>query len=136
MNFSVISGVTAAGSDTECISGLSADIDHDGLNGLLEYAYGLNPKLASTAGAPVTAIQTINGQKYLTLTFRRSPTATDLTYTPQSGGALNLWNGTPVQVGTAITNADGTQTVTFRDSVPITSSTPRRFIRLQVTRTP
>ena len=118
------------------ISGLSADIDHDGLNGLLEYAYGLNPKVASTVGAPVTAIQTINGQKYLTITFRRSPAATDLTYTPQSGGALNVWNGTPVQVGTAITNADGTQTVTFRDSVPITSGTPQRFIRLQVTRTP
>ncbi len=118
------------------ISGLSADIDHDGLNGLLEYAYGLNPKVASTSGTPVTAIQTINGQKYLTLTFRRSPAATDLTYTPQSGGGINLWNGTPVQVGTAITNADGTQTVTFRDSVPITSGTPQRFIRLQVTRTP
>ena len=118
------------------ISGLSADIDHDGLNGLLEYAFGLDPKVASTAGTPVTAIQTINGFKYLTLTFRRSPAATDLTYTPQSGGALNLWNGTPVQVGTPISNADGTQTVTFRDSVPITRTTPQRFIRLQVTRTP
>ncbi len=118
------------------ISGATADIDHDGLSGLLEYAYGLNPKVANTTGAPVTAIQTINGSKYLTLTFRRSPTATDLIYTPQSGGAINVWNGAPVLVGTPITNADGTQTVTFRDSVPITPTTGQRFIRLQVTRTP
>ena len=118
------------------ISGDSADIDHDGLSGLFEYAYGLNPKVANASGLPVTAIQTINGSKYLTLTYRRSPTATDLTYTPQSGGMLNVWNGTPVQVGTAINNADGTQTVTFRDSVPINGATPQRFIRLQVTRTP
>ena len=118
------------------ISGDNADIDHDGLSGLLEYAYGLNPKVADTTGRPITAIQAIDGVKYLTLTFRRSPTATDLIYTPQSGGSISVWNGTPVQVGTAINNADGTQTVTFRDSVPITGATPQRFIRLQVTRTP
>ena len=118
------------------LSGDNSDIDHDGISGLLEYAYGLNPKVADTAGTPTTAIQTIDGVKYLTLTFRRSPTATDLIYTPQSGGSISVWNGTPVQVGTAITNADGTQTVTFRDSVPITGATPQRFIRLQVTRTP
>ncbi len=118
------------------ISGDNADIDHDGLIGLFEYAYGLDPKTPNSSNRPVTAIQSVNGSKYLTLTFRRVPTATDLTYTPQSGGGINLWNGAPVQVGTPVTNADGTQTVTYRDSVPITPTTPQRFIRLQVTRTP
>ena len=118
------------------LSGDNSDIDHDGISGLFEYAYGLNPKVANATGTPTTAIQTINGSQYLTLTFRRSPTATDLIYTPQSGGSISVWNGTPVQVGTAINNTDGTQTVTFRDSVPITDATPQRFIRLQITRTP
>lgn len=118
------------------VSGDSVDIDHDGLIGLFEYAYGLDPKTPNASNRPVTAIQTINGSKYLTLTFRRVPAATDLTYTPQSGGGINLWNGVPVQVGTPVTNTDGTQTVTYRDSAPITPTTPQRFIRLQVTRTP
>ncbi len=118
------------------ISGDNADLNHNGISTLLDYAFGLDPKVASASGLPTTAIQTIDGLKYLTLTFRRSPTATDLTYTPQSGDTINVWNGTPVQVGTAIPNADGTETVTFRDSVPITGATSQRFIRLQVTRTP
>ena len=112
------------------------DLDHDGLNGFLEYAYGLNPKVADASGGPVTAIQTLYGEQFLTITFRRQPTATDLTYTPQSGDAPNHWNGTPIQVGSPINNADGTQTVTFRDNVQITPDTPQRFMRLEITRKP
>ena len=70
-----------------------------------------------------------------TLTFRRSLTATDLTYNPQCGPTIGTWVAATVQVGTPVSNGDGTETVTFRDNVSSTLAS-RRFMRLQVTRSP
>ena len=117
------------------IIGDKADPDADGISNLLEYAFGFDPKTANTSQGYSTSTQNVTGVNYLTLTYRTQPTATDLTYTPMSGPDLQTWNGVPVQVGTPVSNGDGTQSTTFRDSVP-ESSGPRRFMRLQVTRTP
>ena len=128
---------TAAELLDPAISGDLADPDHDGIPNVLEYAFGTEPKIANVTNLPVGAIQNIGGTNYLTLTFRRSPTAGDLTYTPQSGAPIGTWNGVPVQVGVPVNNGDGTQTVTFRDSVPTTQpGVTQRFMRLQVTRSP
>ena len=119
------------------ISGDLADPDRDGLLNIFEYAYGFEPKIRNFTNLPSTAMQNIGGSNYLTLTFRRSPTAGDLIYTPQSGAPLGTWNGLPVQVGSPVINADGTETVTFRDSVPFDpATTPLRFMRLQVIASP
>ncbi len=119
------------------ISGDLADPNHNGIPNVLEYAFGFDPKSPIAPSLPGAAIQNVGGTNYLTLTFRRSPAAGDLTYSPQSGASPSLWNGVPVQVGTAANNADGTQTVTFRDSVPAVPLTaPQRYMRLQVTRSP
>jgi hypothetical protein len=59
------------------------------------------------------------------------PAAADLTYTVQNGASANgPWGTTTVQVGSPVSNGDGTETVTFRDSVPITPG--QRFLRLEV----
>ena len=106
-----------------------------GSYGAVSVSYATLPgTAAATRYTPVTGI--VAGSNYLTLSFRRVPTAGDLTYTPQSGPALGTWTGVPVQVGSPVTNADGTQTVLFRDSVPITPAATQRFMRLQVTRSP
>jgi len=117
------------------ISGDMADPDHDGIPNLLEYAFGLDPKAPDTANLPSVAVQNVGGTNYLTVTFRRVPSASDLSYTPQSGGAVGTWNGAPVLVGTPVNNPDGTQTVTYRDSVSSTGVS-RRFMRVQVTDAP
>ena len=117
------------------ISGDLADPDHDGLPNLLEYAFGFEPKIATAGGSPTAAIQNVGGMNYLTLTFRRSLTATDLTYNPQCGPTFGTWVAATVQVGTPVSNGDGTETVTFRDNVSSTLAS-RRFMRLQVTRSP
>lgn len=126
----------AAGS----ISGDQADPDRDGLPNLLEFGLGLNPLQASSGpGAPPQPhVQNIGGSNYLTLTFKRRSPALDLTYNAQTNaGTLNTedWQTNAVMVGIPTGNDDGTETVTFRDTTPITSG-GRRFMRVQVMRTP
>lgn len=113
-----------------------ADPDRDGIGNQLEWSFGFEPKAPNFTSLPSSAIQNVGGSNYLTLTFRRLQAAGELTYTPQSGAPIGTWTGAPIIVGTPISNGDGTQTVTFRDSVPITAATPQRYIRLQVTRSP
>ncbi len=117
------------------ISGDLADPDHDGIPNLLEYAFGFDPKIANSTPYQTVAIQSVNGTNYLTLSFRYVPTATDLTYNPQCGPSMTSWSSALMQVGSPVTNGDGTQTLTYRDNVP-TSQAAQRFMRLLVTRSP
>jgi hypothetical protein len=117
------------------ISGDSADPDGDGLANLAEFALGLNPRLADASAAWSTAVQNIGGVDYLALTFKRRAPAQDLAYAVQSSGDLAAWSTGPVQVGSAVSNGDGTETVTYRDSVAVGTG-GRRFLRVHVTRTP
>lgn len=116
------------------ISGDLADPDGDRRTNLIEFALGSNPHVPD---APATGLSTTNvsGSNYLTITFRRRNPLLDLAYTVQNGASLTIWGNTAVQVGSAVSNGDGTDTVTFRDSVPLTGST-QRFMRVQVQRTP
>lgn len=118
------------------VSGDSADPDGDGLINVAEYAAGKNPKSFDAIGKPQGAIQSVTGTNYLTMSFRRSTFTPDLAYTPQATGLVNasFTNG-PVQVGSPVNNGDGTETVTWRDTVPKTSAT-QRYMRLQIQRTP
>ncbi len=117
------------------VSGDSADPDGDGLANLTEFALGRNPRLADASGAWSTAVQKIGGVDYLTLTFKRRAPALDLTYAVQSSEDLAAWASGPVQVGSAVADGDGTETVTYRDTVAVGNGA-RRFLRVQVTRTP
>lgn len=127
---------TAAELLNATISGDLADPDNDGIVNLLEYAQGLAPKTSSQVGTPTVGKQLISGSTYLTLTFRRKITAPELTYTVQIDGTLpGTWAGGSVIVGSPVNNGDGTETVSYRDTVAITAAT-KRFMRLKVTLTP
>ncbi len=118
------------------VTGDTADPDSDGLPNLAEFAFGLNAKTANLTGGPTTAIQNISGTNYLTITFRRRSPALDLAYAAQTSGDLSgAWTTDAVQLGSATSNGDGTETVTYRDSVSI-SPASKRFLRIQITRTP
>jgi uncharacterized delta-60 repeat protein len=122
------------------ISGSSADPNENGLPNVLEYAFGLNPLVHGSAGPDglsTMAIQNIGGQNYLTITFRERAPAGDVTYTPQtSAAAAGPWTANAVQVGSPVSNGDGTQTVTYRDSTPISAGSPLHFMRVDVTVAP
>ncbi len=128
-NFSTLEQASPA------VSGDTADPDGDGLSNLLEYALGVSPKSPSPNGLPAIGIRNSGGANYLALTFRRRLTAPDLTYLPQTAASVSgPWLNTAVAVGTPVDNGDGTETVTYRDSTPLTGAN-QRFLRLSVTRT-
>jgi uncharacterized delta-60 repeat protein len=128
---------TSAELSNSAVSGDTADPDGDGLNNLAEFALGRTPRTADAASAWTTAIQNIGGVDYLTITFRRRSPALDLAYAVQSSPTLanGSWSADALLVGTPTIHGDGTETVTYRDAVA-TSSASRRFLRVQVTRTP
>ena len=71
--------------------GADADPDGDGVVNLLEYAFGLDPLVPSREGLPVSGMVTIDGDEYLSISFRRNPDATDVEFTPQASSDLRTW---------------------------------------------
>lgn len=121
------------------VSGPLADPDHDGIVNLLEFALKLNPASSDPAGLPGAELKNVESADYLTLTFRRLVPAAGLTYTVKTASdPAGAWTANAVQFGAAVANRDGTETVTFRDAVPMAAQpgAGRRFMRLEVTGTP
>ena len=79
-------------------------------------------------------IQIIDGKRYLTLCFRRLLLTHEVSYLVEVSGDSVKWQPSTNLVGEPILNAGGTQTVTYRDDVPVNAG--RRFMRLRVSRRP
>ena len=101
------------------ISAGLADPDGDGMENLLEYAFGLDPQ---AAGVPPILTTESNG--YLAISATKNPTATDLIWSAECGDAPDAWG--PAQVET------NTSTSFLARDVVLKSSAGRRFIRIQV----
>ena len=124
-----------------------ADLDGDGVNNLEEYAFGFNPVVANPPGAGFSSstvtTQTVQGvTTTFTMTFRRDPRATDLTYNLQTSPDLITWTTIASSVGGA--PASGSALVSDNDiaaELPMklvtaveTLTGGRRFSRLQIIR--
>jgi hypothetical protein len=120
--------------EDEALGGSSADPDLDGVENLLEYAFGMDPFLASRAGLPDGRLEEFNGSPHLVFRYRRLLGPHDLTYSEQISGTLGGWSdATPFWTGTeeSVPNPDDlTETVTRR--LPVLPGQPRRFLRLGV----
>lgn len=112
-------------------SGEYADPDRDGLNNLVEYALGREPRTAESPAISETAAIEENGLTYLTLTFARALNTPDLSIQPQFSGDLIHWTTSAIQVGSALNLGDGREQVTYRDTVPLSQGTTR-FARIQI----
>lgn len=129
----------AADQKDMAVSGPLADPDRDGVVNLMEFALKLNPALADSGGLPAAEVRKVEGTDYLTLTFKRLPPASGITYTVLTASdPAGPWAADAVQVGTPAANSDGTETVTFRHAVPVNAQAGagRRFMRVQVSGTP
>ncbi len=113
----------------DAISGPDADPDACGLTNLARYAFALAGR--GPVSSPTTlGTATSAGASYLSLTFPRRASATDLTYTLESCTDLISWTAVEGRTYTA-----GAGPVTAQDTMPITSGS-RRFLRVRVSVSP
>ena len=121
-----------------------ADLNGDGTPTLVEYAFALSPIAANPSGSGfLTSVASTGGTVTYTMTFRRDPRATDLTYQIQTTGDLITWGTVAQSVAGAVPT--GTASVSEVDApgespikiVTVIETLPapaNRFSRLKVTR--
>jgi len=105
-----------------------ADPDHDGVNNLLEYAFNTDPLVPNKI--PMTySFETVGSDKYLCITYPKNPTA-NLTYTGETSSDLIHWTSDAVTIPMSATSEK------VRDTIPVSSSPKKRFIRLKISSNP
>jgi len=126
---------TAAELDNPVISGDSADPDGDGIPNLLEYAFGLNPRVASHPGLPLAYVQNTGGQNYLQVQYTQRNPPAGIQYRLETSSDLLAWTNNPASFTQldSHNNGDGTSLVTLRLQAPLAAS-PQMFVRIAVTR--
>ena len=117
------------------ISGDTADPDGDGLPNLAEFAFNTNPKTADSSGLPVMGTVNVGGSDYLTISYEQVLFNTDITCTVQVSDNLTTWSSGPGFTApvSVVDHGDGMETITVRDTTPISSATSR-FIRVHISR--
>ncbi|MFZ4773884.1 MAG: hypothetical protein ACOYM3_00880 [Terrimicrobiaceae bacterium] len=102
------------------------DTDADGIGILEEYAFGLDPAAATTAGRPSVGTEGTD----LTLPYQLERTRTDLTVGVEETTDLITW--TPATVSSTTTVSDSGSIRTYKAKVPI-SGAEKKFLRLKLT---
>jgi hypothetical protein len=125
------------GETNSTVIGRSADPDADRMANLLEFALGLDPKIADAnpfgpghPGLPVGTIQNFGGTNYLALLVKRPIGRLGVQCIGEVSGDLVNWTQA-IPVGSPFDNGDGTETLTFRDFVSVPGANAR-FARLRV----
>ena len=99
---------------------------------MMKYALNLDPHVSGTSGLPFTQLVAVDSQQYLALTFTRVKGATDINYTVEVSGDLHNWYSGPAYTAfVGLVDQRDTETVTWRDNVPMDSAYAR-FIRLRI----
>ncbi|MDW8349745.1 MAG: S8 family serine peptidase [Verrucomicrobiae bacterium] len=107
------------------------DPDADGLNNLQEYAFNTNPTVSEPAPWQVAEI-IVSGQPYLSITYPRRQSPTDLIYTVELSNDLQNWTtGAVLQSTTLVDPQLNLMSDVVRDSLP-SSAQPRKFMRIKV----
>ena len=118
-----------ASANNPALAGDLADPDGDGLQNLIEYAFGRDPLAAGPADFLAEHIQADphDGFDYLTLTAAKNLNATNIIYSAQACADL----AAPQWTNTVTVLQNSPATFEVRDNTRV-SSAPRRFMRLEV----
>ena len=122
----------------------NADLDGDGITNVFEYAFAFSPLSANTPGSALGAtVAAAGGTTTFSITFRRDPRATDLTYQMQTSDDLLVWNtitqsaSGALPSGTGFVSESDAPGETPLKNVNVTetlSGNTRRFARLLIVR--
>jgi len=121
-----------------------ADFNGDGLVSLVEYAFAFSPLAANPPASGLqVSVSPSGASTVVTVTFRRDPRATDLTYNLQTSSDMATWS-TIVQSAAGViptgsgfvseTDAPGEAPVKIVTAMETLPAPARRFVRLQVLR--
>lgn len=117
----------------------TADTDNDGIPQLIEFALGGDPNLNDLSISPRLQTVQVAGETYLELQITRPTGLSGIAYTAQTTTDLNSWPNDSAGVLNAnpspVDNGDGTETVTYRRTAPI-SNASAAFIRVQISIVP
>jgi hypothetical protein len=122
-----------------------ADLEGDSLSNQLEYAFAFSPLAANSPGAGFNAVAIPSGALIqFTMTFRRDPRATDLTYQLQTSPDLVTWTTVVSSAGGAVSSGprfisetdvageSPIKLVTGRET--LSNTIGKRFARLRIIR--
>jgi hypothetical protein len=130
-------------------SGIAADTaapDGDGIANLLKYALAMTPGSSGVASLPQGNTRTYTEGNRFALLFNRDPARNDITMEVQASDVPGAYswttvaasiNGAPFAGEGFVSETDaggGLKAVEVRDTVNMDSGTPRRFVRVKVTR--
>lgn len=112
-----------------------ADWDNDGALNLLERALGTDPLVPDCAAFSIGSVQ-LGADTFTTFTFPRAKAATDLSLIVEASTDLQTWAfGGAATAFVGAVDQGALELVTER-ALQASSSGPRRFFRLRVTRAP
>jgi hypothetical protein len=113
------------------------DKDDDGLSNLAEYAFGSDPRDATSGLPPGAIIVTEGADDYLAISYQKQLSATDVSIEAQISSDLTAWTSRAALVPVSETaNPDGeTATVVVRSADPIAPGGDT-FLRIVVTLAP
>ena len=112
------------------VGGADADPDGAGVSNFQRYAFGLVARGALSAPPVSVSRVDVGGKERLAVTFMRQAIAPGLSYVVEGGDTLTGWT-------TVAAIAPGTPTaVTIRDVVDISTTAPRRFLRVRAVEAP
>jgi len=135
---SVSPGGTPDGSDASEFAGnANDDSDQDGVQALMEYAFGSSDSVSNDTVMPTGAAESLDAgsgpEDHFTISYRRNLAADDVEIEVQISTDLDDWFSGPgeVEFVRAVHNGDGTETVTYRSVLPM-SAGMREFMRVKV----
>ena len=108
------------------------DDDGDAISNFLEFLFGSKPTIAADAPAPITGLESIGENDYLTITFRKN-LAADAQLSIEVSDNLVTWSSSPAMFETISTtdNGDGTATITVRLANPVSQGPRQVFLRMR-----
>lgn len=104
----------------------TADPDYDGLANLLEYAFGSDPTQTASANFPLTEIEIVSGQSYLTLSYQKDTSKTDISYQAEMSTDLTT---TWTNIADTLVSSSGTLQ---QRKVSVLMNEPSHFLRIKI----